>query len=270
MTTTAVNRSWRSPRVWLVPVLALLVGAALIGSGTNEAMFLQLNRLGPQTSDAFWASLTMLGDGTVACALCLVLARRRPELLWAVVPGALLSTVWSRAGKVLLDIPRPPAVLSADAIHIVGPVHHYHSFPSGHATTAFALAALCVLGFRLRAWSVVPVGLAALVGISRCVVGVHWPLDVVGGAFGGWLAAALGFNAAAYLPFGLRPATQWIIAVAFAGCAVALLAGYPSEYPQALWFQRAIGAACLAAFAATFVRDAAAARRRDDRIPPPH
>ena len=269
MTVPALDWSWRSPRVWLVPVLALLLGAALAATGTNEPAFLLLNRLGPQTSDSFWASLTMLGDGTVAFALCMVLARRRPDLLWAVVPGALLSTAWSRAWKLLLDIPRPPTALAADTIHIIGPAHHFHSFPSGHATTAFALAALCVLGFRLRAWSVVPVGLAALVGISRCVVGVHWPLDVVGGAFGGWLAAALGFSAAAHLPFGLRPAVQWIIALASAGCAVALIAGYPSEYPQALWFQRAIGLLSLAAFAATLVRDAAAARWRDDRIGPP-
>jgi membrane-associated phospholipid phosphatase len=269
MTATAVDRSWGSPRVWLVPVLALLVGAVLIATAANEPAFLWLNRLGPQTSDAFWASLTMVGDGTAALALCLILARRRPDLLWAVVPGALLSTAWSRACKLLLNIPRPPSVLAADAIHIVGPAHHFHSFPSGHATTAFALAALCVLGFRLKAWSVVPVALAALVGISRSVVGVHWPLDVVGGAFGGWLAAVLGFGVAARLPFGLRPGAQWVIAVAFAGCAVALIAGYPSDYPQALWFQRAVGVVCLTAFAATFVRDAAAARERDDRIRPP-
>ena len=269
MTATTVDRSWRSPRAWLVPVLALLVGAVLVATGANERAFLWLNRLGSQTSDAFWASLTMIGDGTMALALCLVLARRRPDLLRAVVPGALLSTAWSRACKMLLDIPRPPAVLAADAIHIVGPAHHFHSFPSGHATTAFALAALCVLGFRLKAWSVVPVALAALVGISRCVVGVHWPLDVVGGAFGGWLAAVLGFNVAAHLQFGFRPAAQWVIAAAFAGCAAVLIAGYPSDYPQARWFQRAIGVACLAAFAATFVRDAAAVRQRDGRIRPP-
>jgi membrane-associated phospholipid phosphatase len=100
---------------------------------------------------------------------------------------------------------------------------------------------------------VVPIAVAALVGISRCAVGVHWPLDVLGGAFGGWLAAALGLKAAVQMPFGLRPASQWVIALALAGCAVALLMGYPTDYPQALWFQRAIGAACLAAFAATFV-----------------
>jgi membrane-associated phospholipid phosphatase len=269
MTATAVDWSWSSPRVWLVPVLALLVGAALVATGANERAFLWLNRLGPETSDALWASITMVGDGTMALALCLVLARRRPDLLWATVLGGLLSFAWSRAWKALLVIPRPPAVLAADVIHIIGPAHHHTSFPSGHATTAFALAALCVLGFHLRAWSILPVVLATLVGISRCVVGVHWPLDVVGGAFGGWLAAVLGFSVAARLQFGLRPLAQWVIAAAFAGCAAVLVAGYPSDYPQALWFQRTIGVACLAAFAATFVRDAAAARQRDGRIRPP-
>ncbi len=253
MTATPVDWSWRSPRAWLVPALALLAGAALIAAGANERVFLLLNRLASVRSDALWANITILGDTTVALALGLVLARRRADLLWAVVPAALLATAWSRACKYLVDIPRPPAVLAAQALHVVGPAYHFHSFPSGHATTVFALAALCVLGFRLRAWSVVPVAIAALVGISRCAVGVHWPLDVLGGAFGGWLAAALGLKAAAQMPFGLRPTTQWVIAMALVGCAVALLIGYPSDYPQALWFQRAIGAACLVAFAATFV-----------------
>jgi membrane-associated phospholipid phosphatase len=253
MRALSADWSWRSPRVWLVPAVALLGAAALVIAGANERAFLLLNRLAPATSDALWANITVLGDTTVALALGLALARRRPGLLWAVVPAALLAAVWSRTFKHLVAIPRPPAVLGADAIHVIGPVYHFHSFPSGHATTAFALAALCVLGFRLRAWSVVPIAVAALVGISRCAVGVHWPLDVLGGAFGGWLAAALGLRAAAEMPFGLRPTAQWVIAMALAGCAVALLMGYPADYPQALWLQRAIGAACLVAFAATFV-----------------
>jgi membrane-associated phospholipid phosphatase len=245
--------SWRGPRAWLVPAVALLCAAAVAVAGANERVFLLLNHLAPMTSDALWANITILGDTTVALALGLILARRRPDLLWAVVPAALLATAWSRTLKHLVAIPRPPAVLGADAIHSIGPVYHFQSFPSGHSTTVFALAALCVLGFRLRAWSVVPIAVAALVGVSRCAVGVHWPLDVLGGAFGGWLAAALGLKAAPYMPFGLRPTTQWLISVALAGCAVALLVGYPTDYPQALWFQRAIGAACLMVFAATFV-----------------
>ena len=245
--------SWRSPRAWLVPALVVAGVFVLLVTGGNEPVFLWLNRLGPATSDSLWANLTILGDTTVALALCLPLARRRPDLLWAVIPAGLLATGWAQLLKPLVDVARPPAVLSPDVIHVIGPAYHYHSMPSGHATTAFALSALCVLGFDLRGWSVVPVAAAALVAVSRSVLGVHWPLDLLAGAFGGWVAALLGMELAARLPFGLRPPVQWVITLALAGCAVALLAGYRTDYPQTLWFQRALGASSLLCFALTFV-----------------
>lgn len=241
------------PRVWVVPALALLGAAALLVSGGNERVFLLLNRLGPLTSDVVWANINVLGDTVVALALCLPLARRRPDLLWAIVPAALLGTLWVHAFKPLVDVLRPPAVLSAESLHIIGPAHHYHSFPSGHTTTIFLFAGVFVAAFGARAAGLLVVALAAAVAVSRAVAGVHWPLDLCGGAFGGWLAAILGLKIASLLSFGLHPAAQWIIALALAGCAVALLAGYDSGFPQALWFQRFIAVASLAAFAVTFV-----------------
>jgi membrane-associated phospholipid phosphatase len=240
------------PRVWVVPALALLGMAVLAVTDSNERVFLWLNALGAAGTDVLWANITILGDTTVALALCLLLARRRPELLWAVVPTALLASGWVHIYKRLFDVTRPPGVLSPDAFHVIGPAHHYHSFPSGHATTAFAIAAVLVLGLRLRAASVLPLTVAVLIAASRSVVGVHWPLDLLGGACGGWLAAAVGIKLAERMRFGLRPSVQWIIALACAGCAVALLAGHDTGYAQALWFQRALGAMALAVFALSF------------------
>ena len=241
------------PRVWLLPAVTLLGMLVVAATGANERVFLWLNALGPASADVLWANLTILGDTTVAMALCLVLARRRPDLLWAAVPVALLATGWVHIYKPLFDVTRPPGILSPETFHVIGPAHHYHSFPSGHATTTFALAGMCVFGLRLGAASILPVALAVLVAISRCVVGVHWPLDILGGACGGWLAAAVGINIAARLPFGLQPAVQWVLTLAFAGCALALLAGYDTGYREAIWFQRAIGALALLAFALTFI-----------------
>jgi len=77
------------------------------------------------------------------------------------------------------------------------------SFPSGHATTAAAVALTVIvltwpqLARRWR-WVVAVAGalLAAAVGFSRLILGVHYPSDVAGGWIG---AAALVFGLVAVL-----------------------------------------------------------------------
>ena len=74
------------------------------------------------------------------------------------------------------------------------------SFPSEHATTAFALAAGIAV-YRLR-FGMVLLLLASVVAFSRVYVGVHYPGDVVGGAI-------LGISIAAVLR-GARPMLDWV------------------------------------------------------------
>jgi glycosyltransferase 2 family protein len=54
-------------------------------------------------------------------------------------------------------------------------------FVSGHAAVAFAIAT-ALLPVLSRRGRVIAYGLATLVGVARMVYGVHFPLDVVGGA----------------------------------------------------------------------------------------
>jgi undecaprenyl-diphosphatase len=68
-------------------------------------------------------------------------------------------------------------------------IPHSHSFPSGHTATATAGAiVLSVLEPRLAPLAVV---LAAAVAYSRVYVGVHFPLDLLGGAAVGAATALL-------------------------------------------------------------------------------
>lgn len=73
--------------------------------------------------------------------------------------------------------------------------HHYQfaSFPSGHATTGGAIAMTLMLLFPKWRWYFVPAGL--LIAISRPIIGVHFPSDIVAGwLFGGgfvWFYARL-------------------------------------------------------------------------------
>jgi membrane-associated phospholipid phosphatase len=58
---------------------------------------------------------------------------------------------------------------------------HGFGFPSGHTALAFAVAAVLHPLLPPRARWVVWL-LAGAVGLARMYVGVHWPMDVVGGA----------------------------------------------------------------------------------------
>jgi undecaprenyl-diphosphatase len=68
-------------------------------------------------------------------------------------------------------------------------IPHSHSFPSGHTATAFAGAMM--LSYLVPRAAPAFFTLAAAIAYSRLYVGVHFPLDVVGGAVIGVATALL-------------------------------------------------------------------------------
>lgn len=66
------------------------------------------------------------------------------------------------------------------------------SFPSGHTIFIFALAAMVYFYHRPLAWRL---GLGGLImAVSRVIVGVHWPSDILGGAVLGILFSLIFYN----------------------------------------------------------------------------
>lgn len=136
---------------------------------------------------AWWVKGPLL----VGCGACADVQRRRflPLAGTAGTIAILLGSVLSGGIKELVDRSRPP--VTDPGVVALGGVPDTPSFPSGHATTAFAAAAAVGMFYpRLR----VPLfAVAALVGLSRIYLGVHYTLDVVGGAA---LGVAIGLGVA--------------------------------------------------------------------------
>jgi membrane-associated phospholipid phosphatase len=89
--------------------------------------------------------------------------------------------VVTSAGKRIFGRARPNADLGAHSFHPFNGT--YESFPSGHATNAFAIATSIATRYDDVPW-VAPLvyTLASSVAVARVNSHVHWPSDVVAGA----------------------------------------------------------------------------------------
>ena len=121
---------------------------------------------------------------------------RRPWLLVLVLASDFVADGLSLALRQAIGRDRPPLVYPEPKALVAVP--HTGAFPSGHASSAFACAAVLAWASpRLRVPAFV---LAAAIAWSRVYVGVHWPLDVLGGAILGVLVSTVLLKLAASPP----------------------------------------------------------------------
>jgi undecaprenyl-diphosphatase len=64
------------------------------------------------------------------------------------------------------------------------------SFPSDHATAAFGVA-LATWAFLDRRWGGVLFAAAVLIGFARVYVGVHYPVDILGGLLAAFVGVVI-------------------------------------------------------------------------------
>ena len=154
----------------------------------EEDLFRLANDLPTALFPAVWVVMQAGNVLAVGVAAVVVAATRR---FWLATNLAITGIgVWMAARWIKEEVGRGRPAALLDDVHIRGGQDSGLGFVSGHAAVAVAIATLVApyLGRRAR-W--VAVLVAALVCVSRLYVGVHLPLDVVGGAALGWAAGSL-------------------------------------------------------------------------------
>jgi undecaprenyl-diphosphatase len=141
----------------------------------------------------FFRIISRLGDGivwyAVIVALPFVMGLDRLREGLAASAHMLIAGAFGLVTYKLLKskLVRERPFISFDAIECAMPPLDRYSFPSGHTLHAVLFTSIAIVYAPALAPLLAP--LVALIALSRVVLGLHYPSDVLVGAFLGWLIA---------------------------------------------------------------------------------
>lgn len=195
-----LQRISRLPCYFGIVLLLLLLSVVFNCCFSKKECFLMLNLYHPLWLDRFFLLVTNFGDGlfSLAVVIVLLLWRKRKKaiiLLVAFLSSGLIAQVMKRT----FQMPRPSAFFEQtgfDYPYFVNGLnlHGSNSFPSGHTTSAFALATVMVLVFKKKRISLYCLCFAVLTGYSRIYLAQHFLQDVIVGAFIGICCGLLSYQ----------------------------------------------------------------------------
>jgi glycosyltransferase 2 family protein len=178
----------------LVAALVVVVGTVLLVRTPPSAWERALARAVYERLSALTGVLEVVmqagSRGAIAVVAVVLVVLRRLRVAVAVLVGGWLAWLAAIVAKDVVERARPTSALLERPVR---EVVEGSGYPSSHAAIAAALAAATVLGLRLRPLpAAVAVAVAVLTAVARVHLGVHWPLDVLGGAALGVAAGTVG------------------------------------------------------------------------------
>jgi len=179
----------------------------------DRSVFHSFNSIAGKNSALDWFARAGADDHIVPLVLTLLVLA---TLLWArkhagrevafksiicAVASAVVSMIILYGLNNLFFRPRP---FTTQTVHLLFYHNTDSSFPSNAATLAFALTFAIFIYWRKLGW--VMLALATFQGLARMAVGIHYPIDIIGGALLG-LGAVLAVRAAEPL---YAPIARWL------------------------------------------------------------
>jgi len=161
-------------------------------SPTDIELFSSLNGLATNPGIAIVSSMmTQFGSevilGLIGLLFYLLSSKENTQVLIGVLFAITVSDLVLSVIKGAYFRPRPYQLLSG--LHLPIGQDEASSFPSGHATRAFAVFALITIQKGKKYLPLLL--LSAGVAVSRIIIGLHFPSDVLAGAFLGIFLAVI-------------------------------------------------------------------------------
>lgn len=193
-----LNTTLKSNYHFYLSSLLFLISCGLILLTVSKAeSFISLNSFHSFSLNVFFVNYTFLGDGIFAICLCAFLVYRKQQKLAVLILAAYLSSgLVTQILKNCIYAPRPRIFFEASQYlyrmdNFGNSGGGASSFPSGHTTSAFALATVLAVYFKNKLTGILLFIAAALVGYSRIYLAAHFPADVLAGAVIGIVFATI-------------------------------------------------------------------------------
>lgn len=158
------------------------MGATLI-EGWNERLFLSVNADSGSVHGLVLSARLLADWAPVVAALLLVClwVRRIGPTRFILLDATLTALIGLGIAQVITRLWYHPRPFEIGLGHQFMPHAPEASFPSDHATLLFGLALPLLMANRSRGWGLVFMALGIGTAWARVFLGVHFPLDMLGG-----------------------------------------------------------------------------------------